>query len=241
MDDRVEKMNLKRTVKEICRHLLHRTGLRVKASHIIAGDRRERFAAIYKDKVWSYGKDDFPLSGEGSSLEATNALRNELPGLLSALGAKLLLDVGCGDFNWMSQIDLPCDYIGVDIVQSLIEENAARYALTSRAFLVADAVTEALPKADFVLCREVLFHLSISDAKSALRNMIATGCSHLVLTSDSETLFNADIESGDFRLLNLICRPFNLPTPIRKINDSAVNKGRFLGVWEAAVVQSSIK
>ncbi len=230
-------MKFMRTIKEVVRHLLYRTGLRIKASHVTAGDRRERFEDIYKKGVWSYGRDDVPSSGEGSSLAATEALRAQLPGLLRALDAKLLLDVGCGDFTWISQIDLPCDYIGADIVPSLIEVNAARYASPSRTFLVADAVTQALPNANVVLCREVLFHLSFSDAKAALRNILNTGCSHLLVTSDSDTLFNADIESGDFRLLNLRRRPFGFPIPVRTVDDSAVSKGRFIGVWEAAAIR----
>ncbi|MFA6117510.1 MAG: class I SAM-dependent methyltransferase [Sphingomonas sp.] len=233
-------MDLKRTAKEAARHFLHRTGLRRPPAHAAGGDRRERFEAIYKDGIWSYGRDDVPLSGEGSSLEATEDLRAAFPDLLRTLGARSLLDVGCGDFTWMSQIDLPCDYIGVDIVPHLMEENQKTYGSPSRRFLVTDAVRDTLPKADVVLCREVLFHLSLRDAIAALRNMLATGCTHIVLTSDSETLFNADIQSGDFRILNLRRSPFRLGKPIQKIDDAAVGKTRFIGVWEAAKVTAQL-
>lgn len=230
-------MSLKRTAKEAVRHFLHRTGLRRGPSHVAVGDRRERFAEIYTAKVWSYGRDDIPLSGEGSSLAATEVLRTVLPRLLKDLGARHMLDVGCGDFTWMSRVELPCEYIGVDIVPSVVEANQRAFSSESHVFRQADAVQDRLPTADVVLCREVLFHLSLADAQAALRNILATGCTHLMATSDRETLFNSDIESGDFRLLNLQERPFSFPNPISEIEDSAVFPGRFIGIWRAADLQ----
>jgi hypothetical protein len=41
------------------------------------------------------------LSGKGSSLEATSTLREHLEKLIAELGISSLLDIPCGDFNWM--------------------------------------------------------------------------------------------------------------------------------------------
>ena len=54
------------------------------------------------------------------------------------------------------------------------------------------------------------------------------------------TLFNSDIQSGDFRLLNLERAPFRLPPPQRLISDDLVVAGRRLGVWRAADVASAL-
>lgn len=224
-----------RTAKEVARHFLYRLGLWRQSQ--IAGDRRERFEAIYDEKVWSYGRDDIPLSGEGSSLAATQILRDALPRLLQEMEARRILDVGCGDFTWMRSVELPCDYIGVDLVPSVIEANWNRFASRKREFRLCDAVQDPLPAADVVLCREMLFHLSFSDALAALQNMLSTGCTHLLLTSDRGTSFNSDIESGDFRLLNLQRRPLSFPDPAGEIEDSAVSRGRFIGIWEGAVLR----
>jgi SAM-dependent methyltransferase len=233
-------MSLKRTAKEAARHFLYRTGLRRGPTHAAAGDRRERFAAIYEGKVWSYGRDDIPLSGEGSSIAATSVLRSSLPRVLEELGVRRMLDLGCGDFTWMSEVELPCDYVGVDIVTSVIEANQKAFSSKSREFQLADAVQDHLPQADVVLCREVLFHLSFADAFAALQNILATGCTHLMLTSDRETSFNSDIATGDFRLLNLQRRPFSFPDPAGEIEDSAVFRGRFIGIWEASVIRRQL-
>jgi len=233
-------MSLVRTGKEVARHLLHRLGYRRKQAHLSDANRAGRFSAIYEGKVWSFGRDDIPLSGTGSSIEATAGLRTALPQIVRRLGAGRMVDVGCGDFVWMSRIDLPCDYVGVDIVPWLIARNAEMYASPTRDFVTRDVVIEPAPPGDLILCREVLFHLSLADGIAALRNMLDSGCSHLLLTTDRVTSFNADIESGDFRLINLEKRPYRLPAPAERIEDGAISKGRFIGLWTAEAVRSAL-
>jgi hypothetical protein len=60
---------------------------------------RERlFTNIYRSNHWG-GADS--VSGGGSDLEQTSALRAALPGVLQRLGVRTLLDAPCGDFHWM--------------------------------------------------------------------------------------------------------------------------------------------
>jgi len=232
-------VSLGRTTKEAVRHLLHRAGYRRRLPHL-RDDRGSSFAAIYDQGAWRHGDEKVPPSGHGSSITATKGVRGALPGLLETIGAKTLLDLGCGDFTWMQTVQLPCDYIGVDIVPSVIEQNRKTFASPQRDFRVLDFVVEVPPKADTVLCREVLFHLSFEDGLAGLRNALATDCRHLLLTSDRGTAFNADIQSGDFRSLNLEKAPFKLPKPLIEIEDGAVSEGRFLGVWDAAEVRKRL-
>jgi hypothetical protein len=59
-----------------------------------------------------------------------------------------------------------------------------------------------------------------------------------LLTSDSDVWFNADINNGDYRPVNLAKAPFRLPRPERVLRDDAVTtnrmRGRVLGVWRGA-------
>lgn len=224
-------MTLIRTAKEITRHTLHRLGVKRRLDHLKGPTRAERFSKIYESGVWSKGLKDVPLSGEGSSLAATATLRSELPKILNEMNARKLVDVGCGDFTWMSQVPLPCEYVGLDIVPSVVVQNQNKFTTDRRRFAVHDIVANAAPPADVVLCREVLFHLSFDDGLAALRSIIASGCTYVLLTSDRGTKFNSDIESGDFRLLNLGLSPFSFPSPIKAIDDGVIAKGRFLGLW----------
>ena len=79
----------------------------------------EVFAEIYAQDRWRRGGES--SSGPGSRREHTQRLRSELPRLLSRLGVSRVLDIGCGDFNWMREIELGVDlYVGVDVVFDVV-------------------------------------------------------------------------------------------------------------------------
>src|ERR1017187_2670419 len=118
----------------------------------------QRFTEAFDHGIWN---DNESVSGPGSTLRYTSDLRATLPGLIRALGCKSMLDAPCGDFNWMKEVDLSgIDYMGVDIVPALIANHRAKYQ--QHRFAVQDITKDAFPKVDFVLCRDVLFHLSNS-------------------------------------------------------------------------------
>jgi hypothetical protein len=75
----------------------------------------ERFTKIYQENHWN---DSESRSGEGSTLENTQNVRNELPIVLKKYKIKSVLDAPCGDFNWMKSITqgISIKYIGDDIV-----------------------------------------------------------------------------------------------------------------------------
>jgi hypothetical protein len=229
-----------RSAREFARHSLYRLGLRKTADPRVTGSLADRFAGIYEQGIWTEGRADVPGSGAGSTLDATASLRARLPGLLTELGATSLLDVGCGDLHWMSQLVLPCPYLGIDIVPAVIDRNITAYGSESRRFAVVNAVSDPLAAADVVLCREVIFHLSFADARALLRNLLSSGCRWIMLTTDSATRFNADIESGGARILNLEMAPFRLGPPAQAIIEDESYPGRRIGVWSAAQVKAAL-
>lgn len=199
--------------------------------HLFATNRRQVFDQIYTQGVWLEHGGQLARSGSGSELDATKQVRHQLPALLADLGARSLLDVGCGDFTWMQHVGLGVEYTGIDVVQSVISANQAAFASSAQHFYCMDAVEDALPRADVVLCREVLFHLSLADIKRLVNNVKLSGARYLVATSDTCTDFNADIRTGDYRPLNLQRRPFHFPRPQMWLPDEAVLAGRGLGAW----------
>lgn len=229
-----------RTAREYLRQLSYHAGLAPRARPNQTGSLADRFKGIYERGDWAVGGGDVPLSGTGSTLAATEQLRAELPVMLERLGATSLLDIGCGDFTWMRSLDLPCAYIGVDIVPEVVAANIAAFASDRRSFLVLDAVVDAVPRADTVLIREVLFHLSFADARALLRNVAASGCEWMMLTSDRGTGFNADIASGGARLLNLEIKPFRFGLPDHTIEEPGSYRGRRIGVWRAATIAKAL-
>jgi 2-polyprenyl-3-methyl-5-hydroxy-6-metoxy-1,4-benzoquinol methylase len=231
------------TIRELLRHGLHTTSLDrllmkrrvargLEVDYLFAQDRRQVFEQIYSRGIWLNRNEHDVLSGVGSRLEATVGVRANLPALLACIGARSMVDVGCGDFTWMQHVALGVKYIGVDVVASVVETNQRLYGSVQRDFRCVDAVAEPLPAADAVLCREVLFHLSFADARRLLENIKASGARHLIATTDTVTNFNSDIRTGDFRLLNLRKRPFRFPAPPIQIPDEAVQVGRSMGAWQ---------
>jgi Methyltransferase domain len=243
-------MSWRRTAKELIRDGIAKFGLaRLHAQvrrasgqnvdHLFHSSLSERFSAIYANRVWLNSRSEGALSGLGSELTNTEPFRHRLPDILRTLGTSVLLDVGCGDFTWMNSVELPCRYIGTDIVDEVIQKNIALYSTPSRSFTVMDATQERLPGADTVLCREVLFHLSFRDIWRLLGNVHKSDARYLITTNDAALMYNADILSGDFRMLNLLRPPFLFPAPIASMPDDAVATGRALSVWKCADLPST--
>jgi hypothetical protein len=88
------------------------------------------------------------------------------------------------------------------------------------------------------ICREVLFHLSFKNALELLRNIRSAGFKYILLTSDSSIWFNSDIRDGDFRRINLLKSPFELPAPECELVDDQVSRGRVIGVWSGDALRS---
>lgn len=176
-------------------------------------------------------------SGPGASLEQTSAVRKALPGLLRRLGVQTFLDLPCGDGSWMSTVDLGATrYIGGDLLPELIAENSHRHASLSRQFRVLDLLTSALPDADLVLCRDCLVHLSFQDIGRAIRNLRASGNTWLLTTTFTAQVANEDVQTGDWRPLNLQSPPFGWPQPVELINEQCTEGGgvfadKSLGLW----------
>ena len=177
----------------------------------------ERFEEIYRRNVWGSPES---VSGLGSTLDATHAIREGLIRVCHEFHIKTLLDAPCGDYGWMSTLDLPLSkYIGADIVSPLVERNRDLHGNEKVEFLVADITRDPLPRADAILCRDCLVHLSFANITRALRNFSESGSTYLLTTTFPEHRGNTDIEDGDWRLLNFQEPPFDYPEPLRLINE----------------------
>lgn len=198
--------------------------------------RRRRFAHIHASNYW---RGDESRSGRGSSLAATEAVRADLPGLIQELGIASILDVPCGDCHWIRHVALVgVDYTGADIVPALVAGNQARLGGATRRFIQLDLVAEAPPRADLVLCRDLLVHLPFPEASKALRNIRRSGADWLLTTTFPRHATNADLH-GDWRPLNLTAPPFNFPPPARLIHEGCDEEGerysdKSLGLWRVA-------
>jgi hypothetical protein len=171
----------------------------------------DRFARIYSTNLWS---DPESRSGVGSTLDATRVLRAELPDALRQLEARVLLDVPCGDFTWMEQVDLSgIEYIGGDIVPLIVEENQRLHSRKSRRFTRLDLTQDVLPDADVLLCRDCLVHLSYANIRVVLANIARSNIRFVLMTSFPGRRDNYDVADGDWRALDFQAPPFSFPEP----------------------------
>ena len=193
------------------------------------------FERAYKTGVWTSTGE--ARSGDGSSLAFTESLRQALPATLRELDVDTLLDVPCGDWNWMSQVELPVtSYIGGDLVEAVVEENQRRYGNRQRSFRVIDICTDALPSADMLLCRDALVHFSLADIMQTLRNISRSEITYVAMTSFPTTLVNADQVTGlSWRPINLEAAPFHFPAPLCLIPEGPIAKTRSATVHERAL------
>lgn len=172
-------------------------------------------------------------SGIGSTLANTENIRKEIPDLLRSIDARSLLDAPCGDFNWMSHVDLSgIDYTGADIISKLIRQNQKKFP--SKKFIVADITLDPLPAADVVLCRDCFIHLPNELVLSAINNFRKSGSKYLLTNTYDFITVNKNIGAGEFRMLNLGIPPFSMPAPISVIEEGFTdgNPDKKLALWK---------
>ncbi len=195
----------------------------------------EIFTEIFKRNEWNSSES---ISGIGSQIDQTEAIRNALPDLIKKFKVKIFLDVPCGDFNWMKLVNLNVEkYIGGDIVDEIISNNNKLYVGNNKQFEVIDLTKEMLPESDILFCRDCLVHLSYNDIKKTISNIKKSKIKYLLTTNFTDTKRNIDIPTGAWRPINLQKKPFYFPKPILVIYEQYLQKNgkhsdKCVALWE---------
>ena len=199
------------------KHFLKECKLKIKSNESI-------FTEIYQKNSWG----GISKSGQGSDLNQTESIRKELPNVFRELKVSSILDIPCGDFFWMKEINLDfLSYTGADIVEELIISNTKKYSKKNRNFIKIDITKDFLPKVDLILCRDLLFHLSFEDIIRTIQKIKKSRSSYLLCTSNIHVKNNFNIPTGSWRPLNLQLSPIFLPEPIRIIHEKSTRDADF--------------
>ena len=215
------------------------------------------FEEIYQSNFWGSAESK---SGPGSELVSAENVMRELPILLRELGVRTMLDLPCGDFNWMNHTDIgQVSYTGADVVQEIVDINNSKYSSEKRKFVNIDLLNGSLPKVDLILTRDCLFHFSVKDVLTALNAIVDSGSTWLLTTTYSYRGFprNSDIVTGGWTAINLEMAPYYFPPPRRTIVEAAPNlsvrystadgavvkpqSDRCLGLWLVADVMAALR
>ena len=188
---------------------------------------KEIFQDVYTN--WRFGGWPESKSGGGSTLEETEDIRQQIKQLVKDKEIKSVIDVPCGDFNWMKDIVYSFEsYTGCDIVPELIADNQ-KYANQIIKFQEFDITQNEISEADLLIVRDVIGHLSLEDGKKAITNILNSKCKYLLTTTwynlndenynhenrNNTVTLDAQWERGAaaFYPVCLHSEPFNFPKP----------------------------
>lgn len=186
---------------------------------------KEIFTNIFYTNHWD---SEESVSGPGAEMRQTREIRKVIPKIFKRYHIRTMLDIPCGDFNWMKAVDLSKldKYIGADIVSELITLNIARYGDEQKEFIELDVTKNPLPIVDLVFSRDCFVHLNNDDICKALNNIKKSGSTFLLTTTYIYENTNIDTKEGKWRSINLNIKPFNLPPFIKYIKTDFRDGGK---------------
>jgi len=211
---------------------------KVKAFYItLINDDESKFSYIYKNKYWM-NSEDGSLSGSGSSEQASQNLVNELDNFIIENNINSILDIPCGDWKWMSNIDMRnIKYIGGDIVQDIITANQQKFSNNNIHFKKINLSRDNLVPCDLIIVRDLLVHLKYDDIFKCLQNIKNHNIKYIALTHYPNITKNRNPVWGDrWRPLNMLIDPFNLNEPDYILsdnsNDGSIDEDRVMAIWK---------
>lgn len=177
---------------------------------------RTNFDAAKKFIAMKRKHDAESLSGPGSFLENAGDSIEFLQAIIKQKNIKTILDLGCGDWNWMSKVDLSgVNYIGWDCDEEMIKSSNEKFGSPSVLFEVKDIVTSEFPKVDLIICRDVLFHIDMNISVPLVQKIKKEKCLFMSTTfKNTERNTNikqyTDFSNWGFYEINLDIYPFSL-------------------------------
>ena len=190
---------------------------------------KETFQDVYTN--WRFGGWPESKSGPGSTMEETDIIRQQIKQLVKDKEIKSVVDVPCGDFNWMKDIVYNFEkYTGCDIVPEMIQDNQ-KFANSIISFKELDLTQDGIeiPEGDLLIVRDVLGHLTLDGGQKAIANILKSKCKYLLTTTwyslndpnythenrDNTVTVEANWDRGAaaFYPVCLHSAPFNFPKP----------------------------
>ena len=181
---------------------------------------KQKFSNIYKNNTWGNIES---LSGPGSTLKATENIKPKILNIINKYKIKSILDAPCGDMNWMKEIVHKFEnYIGVDIVEDMIEKNKKEFNNKKNIdFKCIDITKDELPEVDLIFSRDCIQHLPNRDIIKFINNIKKSNSKYLLIGTTLNINNENRIYSSayEWQYLNLEEKPFNFPKAIEYIED----------------------
>jgi SAM-dependent methyltransferase len=188
---------------------------------------KDAFTNIYRNRVWNNNDPNIPLSGPGSSLNATREISSALNNFIYNNNCRSILDLGCGDLTWISKTPFFSDpniqYTGVDIVEMLIKKHIEAHL--QKTFICADITNYYHGgHSSLLIIRDVVFHLKLADILRLFNN-IKGSFDYVAVTSCNNKENSDNLNEWHFAERNLSIPPFNMsPSALVRVDEPEFNR-----------------
>jgi hypothetical protein len=145
-------------------------------------------------------------SGPGSLLENTDCLIYNLNKFITDNNIKTIMDVPCGDFNFMSKLNLDnVIYIGCDVSKLAIGRCIEKNTKSNTYFKVFDLLNDELHYSDLIIVKDLF-----------LENVKSSKCKYFATSRHNKGRgINKDQQSGlGAREIEITKEPFNFNFPL---------------------------
>ena len=197
------------------------------------------FEKIYSQKKWGTNKQGKPHSGNGSVVENALPYIDYLQNFINTHDVTSILDVGCGDWQIMSSIDIlqHVEDKGVDASKYVIDQNKEKYNQKNVKFKhIRDLNDIKNIKGDLIVIKEVMQHWDQEQSLYFINKILPNFKRAIICNrySYSKEKNNKSIKLGGFTCMDLGESPYNLKFSNSFIYEKGLIKGEYLQVvfWE---------
>lgn len=154
-----------------------------------------------------------------SSLERTAELRKQLPNLFRDLNIQSIVDCGCGESEWLKQVDFSGQILGIDIVKPLIDDCQKNLWSETHRFQVRNLLADPPESADLWLARDFCGHQGLQDNLCFFKKFLQSESKYLALTSIEGVKNSTTLSLGGFVPINMGAFPQFLGSPVATLAD----------------------
>ena len=178
---------------------------------------KELFTYIYQKNIWESPE---TRSGRGSEKQVTKALIKQLPILFKKYNITGLIDVGCGEYNWMRKVKGLQSYVGIDVVDDIIANNTKKYGNKNKIFECGELqdFTQYLSDTKYqaIMFADIFVHLPFELIEQCINIIKNKNIKYMFITTFIDCEVNCDIELDykGWRMLNMEKHPFLLKDPL---------------------------
>lgn len=194
-------------------------------------ENKKIFENIYNKGIWNNNNPAIPFSGPGSLIQNTAEFSTVLNEFIYKNGCTSVLDLGCGDLNWIPETPFFKDdnikYTGVDVVESLITSHSSKYPI--KTFLNKDiTLYKDMEFASIIIIRDVIFHLKNYEILAIFEN-IKNKFKYLAITNCKNEVNSDNLNFYQFSYKNLHKEPFNKSHKFQvKVGDHPSNQSEYI-------------